>query len=70
MEESGGGGVWLGKEEDGGCSSGEGMVGSGFADELMEGPVEKIRLSRKQKREARRAFGLERAKDKVASKLP
>ena len=50
MEESGDGGVWLGKEEDGGCSSGEGMVGSGFADELMEGPVERIRLSRKQKR--------------------
>ena len=70
MEESGDGGVWLGKEEDGGCSSGEGMVGSGFADELMEGPVERIRLSRKQKREARRAFGLERGKDKVASKLP
>ena len=52
MEESGNGGVWLGEEdEDGGCSSGEVMVGSGFADELMEGPVERIRLSRKQKRE-------------------
>ena len=42
MEKSGDGGVWLGKEEDGGCSSGEGMVGSGYADELMESPVREL----------------------------
>ena len=39
-------------------------IGGTFADDLFEMPVEKRRLTKKQKREERRGYGLERAKDR------
>jgi len=41
---------------------------SRFADDLLQRPVQRVKMTRKQKREQRKSYGLERAKDQPRSK--